>query len=310
MKSIYLLSATLLLVSCSPAAEKPKTYDITFTHEKQEIQIVPLYKAYDDYIQAVSKHPEDNEALFKKYVLGAKNKIIKKEQLQAMPVPSLYEQPSENIKDLKQMNTYLKKHHQRIMKQIKSSLLTSMKQLPRDEKLVVFVSPTTPIEHDDAKHYGGVSGVAQGNNSMSLFFLKDFSETSLRNTTAHEYHHTVALDEPNRATMLDYIILEGKAEFFAHKLYPVESSEAIAPLLDHTLEHVISELNAERLTMDDLFFGNYEKQIPSFVKYSLGYMIISDFVKQHPEISLKEWSRMSSVQILEKSSYQKKLTIR
>ncbi|HAZ39949.1 MULTISPECIES: DUF2268 domain-containing protein [unclassified Exiguobacterium] len=310
MKSIYFLCVTLLLASCSPAAEKPKTYDISFTHEKQEIHIVPLYKAYDDYIQAVSKQPEDNEALYKKYVLGAKNDVIKKEQLQAMPVPSLYEQPSENIKDLKQMNTYLKKHHQHIMKQIKSSLLTSMKQLPRDEKLVVFVSPTTPLEHDDAKRYGGVSGVAQGNNSMSLFFLKDFSKESLLNTTAHEYHHTVALDEPNRATMLDYIILEGKAEFFAHKLYPMESSEAIAPLLDHSLEHVISELNAERLTTDDLFFGNYEKQIPSFTKYRLGYIIVSDFVKQHPEISLKEWSRMSSVQILEKSSYKKKLTIR
>lgn len=310
MKSIYFLSVTLLLASCSPAAEKPKTYDISFTHEKQEIHIVPLYKAYDDYIQAVSKQPEDNEALYKKYVLGAKNDVIKKEQLQAMPVPSIYEQPSENIKDLKQMNTYLKKHHQHIMKQIKSSFLTSMKQLPRDEKLVVFVSPTTPLEHDDAKRYGGVSGVAQGNNSMSLFFLKDFSKESLLNTTAHEYHHTVALDEPNRATMLDYIILEGKAEFFAHKLYPMESSEAIAPLLDHSLEHVISELNAERLTTDDLFFGNYEKQIPSFTKYRLGYMIVSDFMKQHPEISLKEWSRMSSVQILEKSSYKKKLTIR
>ncbi|WP_313490635.1 DUF2268 domain-containing putative Zn-dependent protease [Exiguobacterium sp.] len=310
MKSIYFLCVTLLLASCSPAAEKPKTYDISFTHEKQEIHIVPLYKAYDDYIQAVSKQPEDNEALYKKYVLGAKNDVIKKEQLQAMPVPNLYEQPSENIKDLKQMNTYLKKHHQHIMKQIKSSLLTSMKQLPRDEKLVVFVSPTTPLEHDDAKRYGGVSGVAQGNNSMSLFFLKDFSKESLLNTTAHEYHHTVALDEPNRATMLDYIILEGKAEFFAHKLYPMESSEAIAPLLDHSLEHVISELNAERLTTDDLFFGNYEKQIPSFTKYRLGYMIVSDFMKQHPEISLKEWSRMSSVQILEKSSYKKKLTIR
>jgi len=310
MKSIYFLSVTLLLASCSPAAEKPKTYDISFTHEKQEIHIVPLYKAYDDYIQAVSKQPEDNEALYKKYVLGAKNDVIKKEQLQAMPVPSIYEQPSENIKDLKQMNTYLKKHHQHIMKQIKSSLLTSMKQLPRDEKLVVFVSPTTPLEHDDAKRYGGVSGVAQGNNSMSLFFLKDFSKESLLNTTAHEYHHTVALDEPNRATILDYIILEGKAEFFAHKLYPMESSEAIAPLLDHSLEHVISELNAERLTTDDLFFGNYEKQIPSFTKYRLGYLIVSDFVKQHPEISLKEWSRMSSVQILKKSSYKKKLTIR
>lgn len=310
MKSIYFLSVTLLLASCSPAAEKPKTYDISFTHEKQEIHIVPLYKAYDDYIQAVSKQPEDNEALYKKYVLGAKNDVIKKEQLQAMLVPSIYEQPSENIKDLKQMNTYLKKHHQHIMKQIKSSLLTSMKQLPRDEKLVVFVSPTTSLEHDDAKRYGGVSGVAQGNNSMSLFFLKDFSKESLLNTTAHEYHHTVSLDEPNRATMLDYIILEGKAEFFAHKLYPMESSEAIAPLLDHSLEHVISELNAERLTTDDLFFGNYEKQIPSFTKYRLGYMIVSDFMKQHPEISLKEWSRMSSVQILEKSSYKKKLTIR
>lgn len=310
MKSIYLLSVTLLLASCSPAAEKPKTYDVSFTHEKQEILIVPLYKAYDDYIRAVSKHPEDNEALYEKHVMEAKNKIIKKEQLQAIPVPSLYEQPSENIKDLKQMNTYLKKHHQHIMKQIKSSLLTSMKQLPRDEKLVVFVSPTTPSNHDDAQRYGGVSGVAQGNNSMSLFFLKDFSEESLLNTTAHEYHHTVALDEPNRATMLDYIILEGKAEFFAHKLYPIESSEAIAPLLDHTLEHVISELNAERLTTDDLFFGSYEKQIPAFVKYRLGYMIVSDFVKQNPEVSLKEWSRMSSVQILEKSSYKKKLTIR
>ncbi|WP_410502857.1 DUF2268 domain-containing putative Zn-dependent protease [Exiguobacterium acetylicum] len=310
MKSIYLLSVTLLLASCAPAAEKPKTYDISFTHEKQEIQIVPLYKAYDDYIQAVLKQPEDNEALFKKYVLDAKNDVIKKEQLQANFDSSLLDRPSENIEDLKQMNTYLKKHHQRIMKQIKSSLLTSMKQLPRDEKLVVFVSPITPTKPDEAKRFGGVSGVAQGNNSMSLFFLKDFSKESLLNTTAHEYHHTVALDEPNRATVLDHIILEGKAEFFSHKLYPLESSESIAPLLDHTLEHVISELNAERLTTDDLFVGNYEKQIPAFVKYRLGYMIVSDFVKQHPEISLKEWSRMSSVQILEKSSYKKRLTIR
>jgi len=81
-------------------------------------------------------------------------------------------------------------------------------------------------------------------------------------------------------------------------------------LLNHTLEHVISELNAERLTTDDLILGNYKKDIPASVQYRLGYMIVSDFVKQHPEVSLKEWSRMSSVQILEKSSYKDILTIR
>ncbi|WP_214769686.1 hypothetical protein [Exiguobacterium sp. s133] len=62
---------TSLLAGCSEEsqAQKTKPTGITFTQDDKTIKILPLYDAYQSYVDAALKVPTENGALFEKYVL-------------------------------------------------------------------------------------------------------------------------------------------------------------------------------------------------------------------------------------------------
>lgn len=314
MKQLLLaVTLTGLLSGCSdaPEAEKAEPQKLTFKQDNQTIQIIPLYDAYQSYVDATLKEPTENGALFEKHVLEAKDKWIEKEKLTpTYQDRRILEIPTDNAEELNKTIAYLKKHQDSIHQQIKKSLQTSIKALPRTDKLTVFVAPYEIHNATDIQRYGGASGFASGTNMFTLYLAKDFSKDTLANTVAHEYHHTVAFESNTHDSMFNGILLEGEAELFAAQLYPKGKSEATEPLLDHTLENLLTHINNFNVNAYDLRYGNYDKQIPALAQYSLGYMIMTDFIQKNPDVPVAQWTKMPTTDILEKTGYAKKLTIR
>lgn len=314
MKQLLLaVTLTGLLSGCSdaPEAEKAEPQKLTFKQDNQTIQIIPLYDAYQSYVDATLKEPTENGALFEKHVLEAKDKWIEKEKLTpTYQDRRILEIPTDNAEELNKTIAYLKKHQDSIHQQIKKSLQTSIKALPRTDKLTVFVAPYEIHNATDIQRYGGASGFASGTNMFTLYLAKDFSKDTLANAVAHEYHHTVAFESNTHDSMFNGILLEGEAELFAAQLYPKGKSEATEPLLDHTLENLLTHINNFNVNAYDLRYGNYDKQIPALAQYSLGYMIMTDFIQKNPDVPVAKWTKMPTTDILEKTGYAKKLTIR
>ncbi|MDW2885919.1 DUF2268 domain-containing putative Zn-dependent protease [Exiguobacterium artemiae] len=311
----FLLAATLtgLLAGCSdaPEAEKAEPQKLTFKQDHQTIQIIPLYDAYQSYVDATLKEPTENGALFEKHVMAAKNKWIEKEKLtDTYTDRRILEIPTDNAEELNKTIAYLKKHQDAIQQQIKKSLQTSIQKLPRTDKLTVFVAPYDVHDAAEIKRHGGVNGFASGTDMFTLYLAKDFSKDTLANAVAHEYHHTVAFESNTHDSIFNSIMLEGEADMFAAQVYPKGKSEATEPLLDHTLENLLTQINNHNVDAYDLRYGNYDKDIPPLAQYTLGFMIMTDFIQKNSDVPVAKWTQMPPADILEKTDYAKKLTIR
>ncbi|WP_449403676.1 hypothetical protein [Exiguobacterium artemiae] len=119
-----LLAATLtsLLAGCTdaPEAEKAEPQKLTFKQDHQTIQIIPLYDAYQSYVDATLKEPTENGALFEKHVLATKHKWIEKEKLtDTYTDRRILDIPTDNAEELNKTIVYLKKHQDAIQQQIK-----------------------------------------------------------------------------------------------------------------------------------------------------------------------------------------------
>jgi uncharacterized protein YjaZ len=129
---------------------------------------------------------------------------------------------------------------------------------------------------------------------------------------AHEYHHSVWISrnfKTDHFSLLDCLILEGRAEGFAQQIYP--NIEAPWPFfLDEAEEHLVWEKIKQDLHNKDeklimkMIIG--DSDIPFLSLYSMGYGIMQEFLKNNSEVSLLEWTDMKPEEILAKSKYDEK----
>ena len=128
---------------------------------------------------------------------------------------------------------------------------------------------------------------------------------------AHEYHHSIWISrnfETVHFSLLDCLILEGRAEGFADIIYP----DIKAPWPDLTREEEYRVWNymkpvlysTDELLIMKMITGN--KEIPFLSVYSMGYKIMQDFLENNHQISLTEWTNYKPEEILLKSRYENK----
>lgn len=133
-------------------------------------------------------------------------------------------------------------------------------------------------------------------------------------SVVHEYHHhsvwTAQKFDNSRFTLLDYLVFEGKADSFANIIYPKIEVPWISSI-DFETEKFVWNLISDQLNSTDdelakkvIFEG--VKDFPHWNGYTIGYHIVQDFLKNNPEISIEEWTKMDSSVILERSRYEER----
>jgi hypothetical protein len=142
---------------------------------------------------------------------------------------------------------------------------------------------------------GGVAGVTAGRGRVILRIHPDADwRAALPYALAHEMHHSYWAEhhfDPKRPfTLADYMVFEGRADYFAGTLFTHAAPwvTALDPAAYATAWRAISKnLGATDWgTLRAAMFGSPQAGIPMWAGYSIGYRLVSDRMARTPALDL------------------------
>lgn len=305
-----MLSCFIVLASCSNRSDD-SSFSYQFISNEQSFEIVSLYNYVLQYTAQIKNDPtldskiEYEEKVFLPFYELAKKKNVVVDGLQSFFVPTLIE----NV--LEENTLLLLSKQDEINAMIEEAIMSSSNLLSGGDK-TIFVLPFHPDKSSIIRDMKGATGYVPNEKVMLLQIDPSFSEESLKYVVAHEYNHMIAMESltmSDNNSLLASIILEGKADSFAEIVYPDYDVPWLDPPLTAEEERIIVDeisnvLDAPFYTVyGDLFMGNYNKGIPRWSNYKLGYNIMQSFLKNNPELTIDEWTRLGAKEILQGSDY-------
>lgn len=312
--SMLCVSSALLLAACSEDEKelesKKSQPDVSIEtikiNDENELTIVPLYTQYQQYLNASleSTDSEESKQNFKKYVLDYIGEVGEEEKIDTSRLKTDFNlKPTPHKQQLlKQLDKLIEQHEE--IKEIIASTYADSNQILPKKKSTVFIAPYNPEFFYDSEPLKGV-GAAAYKNVFILFLDTDFDKDVLAYSTAHEYHHLILRDQNkyNLSSILESIIVEGKADAFADRIVKGVSPPWHVQLDDATMEHIASRVNDYETSFTDFVVGNYQKDMPRWSNYILGRDVLHDYLTAHPELSIPEWTFKDDHEILEKYKY-------
>jgi uncharacterized protein YjaZ len=132
----------------------------------------------------------------------------------------------------------------------------------------------------------------------------------LEYAVTHEFSHAYwtknHFNKNYKMRLIDYIIFEGKADAFAHQLYP-NAKAPWATALNSTQCADLWVQVKPNLTNEDesfiaaLMYGSLS--FPQWGGYSLGFDMMRTAFKNNPELIKQEWTDMQPTDLLKLSDY-------
>lgn len=314
--TIILLCIPLILLSACVGDEEnieidkermdmqPETMKI---NQDSELKIVPLYTQYQKYLEASleTNDSEQKRNFFKEFVLDYVEEIGEEEKFGTADLKGNFLMKSTSYEQelLNRIDILMGKHDE-IEETIIKTYIASHKVLPK-KKSTIFLVPINSEFAFIGESLGGVSGNAY-KDSFVFYLNEDFDKNILAYATAHEYHHLILRDTPNFmiSSILNSVILEGKADAFADRIVKGISPPWHEPIDEKTKEHVASLVNDYETTFNDFVVGNEQKNLPRWSNYILGKDILDYYLESNPELSIQDWTFKEDYEILEGYKYQ------
>jgi len=149
----------------------------------------------------------------------------------------------------------------------------------------------------------GVAGLTAGAGKIMLKVSVDADWAQrLPFALAHELHHSyVAAHYVNKRrfhlggnsafTLADYLVFEGRADYFAHQLYPETAAPWDHALTDQQFTALWPRVrkllgSTDFPTMRAVMFGDPSRHIPRWAGYSIGYRLVALRMKQKPVMDI------------------------
>ncbi|QOR64864.1 hypothetical protein IM538_13500 [Cytobacillus suaedae] len=317
---IFILSSLLILSGCTSSVietkvDEDKIYtppsSYIFTHNNQQFEIIPMYEELMDYVNYVKEGNVNDANKYKELFLEPFREKAFSENEGYDIFTAAHEDYFGVPVDIYQFERdilALSEKQELINSTISEALIKSSDMLPGGNKRI-YIIPFTE------KGYSLTSaGIAFNEEVVLLRIGSSFQEGDLKNVAAHEYHHTVFMeheDKVNRVlpSLIDNILLEGKAVAFARIIYPDISKPMLEEISYDDEKHVWEEVKKDLHSADSKLyvkFSHGEGYIPPLSNYKVGYQIMKSFLEQNPDVDVLEWTLMSSADILSKSKYEDK----
>src|SRR5699024_7568602 len=283
--------------------DKASSSKIEFSYEGQTFQIISLFDNVLDYTNKVQKDKDANkEAVYRDSVVDDFMEVTDNDKLGY----SKFFSYSSRVDELKDNTTEMSENLDNINKTIKKALINSAKELPGHD-LKLFIMPMNPDDYFPIYNMKGISGVASNTGNVIVIQIDpSFSESLLEYAVAHEYSHTVALEDDSQfaETVLDNILLEGKADVFGKMMYPKAEVPWIEPLSEEEMENILDKVE-EDLYESELYtdLQNGTSKYPEWSNYKLGYAIMESYLKTEKNVTPIEWTKLSGEEIIQESEY-------
>jgi len=303
----------LMLVSCDDEKDDqldqsneneetlPKQFEVSY--EGQTFQVISLFDEMLDYANNILNDEDaDKEQVYRDTVVEPFLEITDSDSLG----DSFFSAPKAQIEKLKDHTTEMVENVDDIDTLVEEVLINAAKELPGHD-LKVFIMPMHPDNHFAVYNMEGVAGVASFSGDVILLEIDpSFNNEMLEYALAHEYHHAVALREQREfdKSVLDMVLLEGKADAFANMLYPRKEIPWTEPLLDEEMEVVLKTVKENPFDLSiysELQYGTGE--YPKWANYRLGYAIMESYLNENEDMLPAEWTKLSSEEIITDSEY-------
>ncbi|WP_168412970.1 DUF2268 domain-containing protein [Bacillus salacetis] len=276
----------------------------------QTFHVIMLNKEIWEYAKAV----ENDSAAVKKEVYREKVVTPLRKQVAEADAHIYHDyfsflSPNTNITKLKENAKVLLDDEERILELVEQGIKDSAQKMAGEDKTIIIL-PVNPDERFVIEKMGGLSGVAVSEDTVVLNLDPSFEEEGLKYLVAHEYHHT--LQTENRAdkapSILEYFLLEGKADAFANSIYPDYKVPWTEPLSERLQEKVFDELRENGNDWDtnryyEFFNGYSSKGIPMWSNYKVGFQVVQSYVRNNPDSSVAEWTALLPKEIILGSDY-------
>ncbi|QDP41189.1 DUF2268 domain-containing protein [Radiobacillus deserti] len=322
---MWLWLPSLLLLGCTNENSNGKTevktspdVPVTFEYKQQEYEIRNFYDELLEYAEKADSQSDQLNEIYREHVLEPFRIHAFGEMGGYSAISSWHFAPPEDIKELEEDIKALKKRKNKINTLIIEALKESADKLPPDEGKTIYLFPanySVPGLSYSLPLMGGVTGRVW--NEDFVFFRLDpsFEKESLQYMIAHEYHHTVNFEkskENHSETLLEAVMIEGKAELFAETVYPDVEVSWSKPFISQQSEQKVWNYLKENQNLTNVEIkseftnGNPRKNLPQWSLYRIGKRIMEIFVDNNPDISIQDWTKLPAREILSKSKYEEK----
>jgi len=159
--------------------------------------------------------------------------------------------------------------------------------------------------------YTGITAVTTGAGNIIISI--DPREANWRHmlkyVIAHEYHHSVWTSRNFTRfdfSLLEYLIFEGRADYFASKIFPdvkVPWTQNLTPEKEKEVWNIIKDkLKSRDEDLNTKIMVGDEK-IPFGSGYSIGYNIVTNYMENYPDCRILELTDRTHQEILINSKY-------
>ena len=277
------------------------------TASSQAFRVIPAYEGMAAYVEAARSAPNaDLAALFQEHVVDpyweacaeGGEYIRLAEAATAIPIADL-DQLAGAVRALRDANVELL---------VRDALEEAARLLSGPDTTVCLfaAAPDHTFVRDEM---GGVTGMTVGSGKIWIQIFPEGKWTDwVPYTVAHEYHHSVWTNRNPGTTLdlVDYLIFEGRADTFAHSLYPnVIAPWTVALTAEQEVEQwqaMEQNLGTTSLPIQRRFmFGSAE--VPRWTGYTIGFQIVQAYLEKHPAATVDEWTELDAHDLLEASDY-------
>ncbi|MDH7447489.1 DUF2268 domain-containing putative Zn-dependent protease [Aquimarina sp. 2201CG14-23] len=296
----HIIYTYITLLICSSVIAQEKNHKVVFMEEY-----------FNEYITAAKAN---NENLKDLYLEKVRTPIFNKFFMKSEYAPFVYEdlaRPSLDISYLQKTLEGITSNKKQIEKKILKALEKSNKLLKNDGITVYVLPPSSELQMM-SEDMNGVFGFTAGSKQILINIDTTVNgwEETLSYAIAHEYNHTYWTKENlagiTKWTLLDYLVFEGRGDYFAKLLYPKVETKWTEALTKEKKQALWKNLQPHLDSQDfafqaEVIFGS--DRFPMWGGYSLGYDIVHSGLSKDTSIKPELWINYSSEKILGSSHY-------
>ena len=219
------------------------------------------------------------------------------------------------IKDTTKLGAYISEivSNREKMEGLITTALSESRRYLKNDSVTIYIIPSNFDIEMVMDGIGGVMGLTAGSKQIMLTINPEISKWKemLQDAVAREFEQAywtkMNFNKSHPFTLLDYLVFEGRADSYAHLIYPDiirPTDQVLPPKVEVELwNRIKSELkNTDIAYQYEIMFG-HKDEYPLWGGYTLGYHIVQSALKNHPELTPVEWANLPSEKILEMSDY-------
>lgn len=305
----FVFSFLVSLTACDPVKQDIELERMNFSQSGQEFSIVSFYLYMPEYVKKAKENRGNIDRIYKRYVFDP----IWKDFASKGECSFLANNIKSPVTDLDALNNEIDILSKSGVEEIVKEAVKKAARIFPGPNTTIYLQVLDPIYKRFLPKTLQTGVVAHTFGSGRIFVAIDPTVQEWQNyllkIVAHEYHHSVWLSrnfETINFSLIEYLILEGRADSFADLVYP-ETKSPWTDLLDQDKEYdVWNQIENKLHTRDNrlnLRIVVGDKDIPFASGYTIGYRIMQEFLKNNPGVSLLEWTDMAAGDILLKSRY-------